>query len=73
MWCSFISIWFNLKFIELFYVSKFKEYEKNSPEFLFESIGVIYGKYFDFMKLKSELVYLYSTTDYHLKYYIIFA
>ncbi|XP_077283207.1 zinc finger MYM-type protein 1-like [Arctopsyche grandis] len=57
----------NLKFLEFFNVKKFKEYENNFPDFLFKSLHLTYGKYFDFMKLKSELIYLYSTQDFHLK------
>ena len=45
--------------MELFNVSKFKEYEKYYPDFLFEWFQLSYGKYFDFMKLKSKLVYMY--------------
>ncbi|XP_077285493.1 zinc finger MYM-type protein 1-like [Arctopsyche grandis] len=57
----------NLKFLEFFNVKKFKEYENNFPDFLFKSLHLTYGKYFDFMKLKSELIYMYSTQDFHLK------
>ncbi|XP_077292819.1 zinc finger MYM-type protein 1-like [Arctopsyche grandis] len=57
----------NLKFLQFFNVKKFKEYENNFPDFLFKSLHLTYGKYFDFMKLKSELIYMYSTQDFHLK------
>ncbi|XP_077294888.1 zinc finger MYM-type protein 1-like [Arctopsyche grandis] len=57
----------NSKFLEFFNVKKFKEYENNFPDFLFKSLHLTYGKYFDFMKLKSELIYMYSTQDFHLK------
>ena len=65
--CSFISLWLNCKFMEFFNVSKFKEYEMNFPDILFKSIMLFYGKYFEFIKLKSELVCMYSTPDFHLK------
>ncbi|XP_077296133.1 uncharacterized protein LOC143918231 [Arctopsyche grandis] len=48
----------NSKFLEFFNVKKFKEYENNFPDFLFKSLHLTYGKYFDFMKLKSELIYI---------------
>ena len=40
------------------------KYEKNNPDLIFESS---YGKYFDLMKLKNELVYMYSTHEFNLK------
>ena len=56
----------NLKFLELFLVRKFKEYEKFFPDVLFNSLQSSYGMKFDFIKLKSELIYIYSTADFHL-------
>ena len=50
--------------MELFNISKFKEYEKNILHFLFESLQLSYRKYFD---LKSELVYKYTKRDFYLK------
>ncbi|XP_017769819.1 PREDICTED: zinc finger MYM-type protein 1-like [Nicrophorus vespilloides] len=44
----------NLKFMELFNVDKFKIYEKNFPDFLFKSLQLSYGEYFDFMRLRKK-------------------
>ena len=51
----------NLKFLELFLVRKFKEYEKFFPDVLFNSLQSSYGMKFDFIKLKSELIELIVT------------
>ena len=54
--------------MQLFNVSKFKEYEKSFTDFLFEfELQLTYRKYFDFMRVKIELDYMCSKSDFHSK------
>ena len=52
--------------MKLFQDSKFKEYEKKIPNFLFEPFQQSQGKYFD--HLKNELVCMCPRPDFDLKY-----
>ena len=64
-----INVRFNslseLKFIEIFDTKKFKTFADAFPEELFQKVKTLYGKYFDTVRLKSELSAMF-TSD-HLK------
>lgn len=50
----------NLKFVELLNLKKYASYQKIFPTEAFESLKNYYGNFFDFIKLKNELVVFYA-------------
>jgi hypothetical protein len=66
-----------LLFMSLLDVSKFKAYSKKFPENVLDALKQFYGTFFDFPKLKSELIYIYSSPEFadktliYIKNYIL--
>lgn len=50
----------NFKFIELLNLKKYASYQAKFPTEAFESLKNYYGQFFDFIKLKNELVVFYA-------------
>lgn len=57
----------NMAFMGLLDVSKFNEFTKCFPENYLKCLQKYYGEYFDFLRLKSELIYIYSSLEFHLR------
>lgn len=55
----------NLKFVELLNLKKYASYQTLFPNEAFESLNNYYGNFFDFIKLKTELVVFYSHSHFH--------
>lgn len=52
-----------LLFLSLMDISNFPSYAKEFPEMAFQNLVSTYGRYFDTMRLKNELLVLYSDID----------
>lgn len=56
-----------LQFVSPLNVSKFKESDKKIPENNFNHLKEAYGGFFDISKLRTELQYLYSSSEFSSK------
>lgn len=54
-----------LRFCHLLSPNKFSIYKENFPSVLLESLGSVYESLFDLVRLKSELLVVYSSDEFH--------